>query len=305
MTKLVYCLVGLPGSGKSTFAKDLMKREPGKWLKVNKDLVREMLHNNVWSQENEELTRKVHDNTILAGLRYGKNIINDNTNLSKYSLRKLHKLLENVGDVKVIYKAFQVGVEECLRRNALREGKARVPDEVIKEMAKKAGIRNGNEIKDEEFYYPPKAQAKKYDNNNDLPKAIICDLDGSIAEISHRSPYDTAKCFADMPVSSVVDIVKMFHRDGHKIIFCSGREDTWYELTKDWLDTHVGIEYELFMRPSGNFTKDALIKETIFNEHIRDKYNVRAVIDDRLQVCQLWYQLGLPLFRVGDPDANF
>lgn len=66
------------------------------------------------------------------------------------------------------------------------------------------------------------------------------------------------------------------------------------------------IPYDhLHMRQTDDKRSDYIIKHEIYNEHIRDKYNILAAFDDRLQVCRLWYELGLPLFRVGDPDADF
>jgi hypothetical protein len=97
----------------------------------------------------------------------------------------------------------------------------------------------------------------------------------------------------------------MFDARGVKIIFCSGREDKYYDLSSEWLDKHVGVNYSLYMRPSGNIEKDSIIKKNIFDTHIKDKYFIEAIIDDRLQVCQLWHELNLPLFRVGPPDASF
>ena len=64
-------------------------------------------------------------------------------------------------------------------------------------------------------------------------------------------------------------------------------------------------EWEIHMRKAGDNRKDAIIKKELFDEHIRDKYYVDYIVDDRLQVCRLWYSLGLTILRVGDPDANF
>lgn len=60
------------------------------------------------------------------------------------------------------------------------------------------------------------------------------------------------------------------------------------------------------MRPKNDNRKDSVVKKEMFDKYIRDKYYIEAVFDDRLQVCQMWHnEIGLPLFRVGDPDADF
>ena len=66
------------------------------------------------------------------------------------------------------------------------------------------------------------------------------------------------------------------------------------------------FEFEhLFMRKTGDFRQDAVIKKEIYDQFIKDKYYIEFVLDDRLQVCRMWYDLGLTLLTVGDPDADF
>jgi len=89
------------------------------------------------------------------------------------------------------------------------------------------------------------------------------------------------------------------------VILLSGRKEKHRRQTSQWLEDHVITFYShLHMRPDDD-RKDVIVKEEQYNEHISGKYNVLMVIDDRLQVCRLWHRLGLPLFRVGDPDADF
>lgn len=304
--KIVILLRGLPASGKSSYARELLKKEPLKWKRVSRDDLRAMFDNSDFSAINEDFIRKIRDQLIVSSLRDGFNVIVDDTNLVPSTVKKLHKLVASVGDVKVIHMPFNTSVDECLKRNALREGVAKVPEKVIHSMAKSCGADRGYKLEVKETYYPALyTQIETYKVNAELIPAIICDIDGTIAHIDHRSPYDTGKCLRDTPVPCVVDMIKMFHKNGYKIIFCSGREDQYRDLTEQWLNENVGVEHLLYMRPTGHSTKDFIIKEAIFNEHISGKYNVKAVIDDRLQVCRLWHRLGLPLFRVGDPEANF
>lgn len=89
------------------------------------------------------------------------------------------------------------------------------------------------------------------------------------------------------------------------VIIFSGRDSICRELTVEWLNEN-GIKFHnLFMREMGNIEKDSIIKRRLFEENIRGKYFIEYVLDDRLQVCRMWYSLGLTLLRVGDPDADF
>jgi len=139
------------------------------------------------------------------------------------------------------------------------------------------------------------------------PKAIIVDLDGSYALIGNRSPYDASRCHeVDFPHMHVIDAVHLYHQSGYQVIFCSGREDKDRASTEAFIDKHSpGMEHRLLMRKTGDMRSDDIIKEEIFNAEIKDKYWIGAIFDDRLKVCKLWYRLGLPLFRVNNPEASF
>jgi predicted kinase len=303
--RTVYILKGLPASAKSSFARDLMKREPGRWVRVNRDDLRAMFHNSVYSQDNEEFVRGIQDQLILRALRDGMDVIVDNTHLVSQTLRKLHRLLASFGDVKVIEKAFNISIAEAKRRNALREGTARVPDHVIDGMARGAGIDRGRVLEDKEFYYPAlEQQVKKYKAGKDLPVAVICDLDGTLALLNGRNPFDASKCDRDLPNTPVIECVKSMHAAGHAIIFMSGREDKYREPTERFIAEHLpGIPYELHMRSSNDGRKDAIVKGELFDAHVAEKYNVLFVLDDRNQVVDFWRSIGLTVFQVA--EGNF
>jgi len=122
----------------------------------------------------------------------------------------------------------------------------------------------------------------------------ICDIDGTLAEFRHhRGPFDEHKVLGDSPLPTtkiIADLVKL----GNKVIFFSGRTDGCKEDTTKWLTTHIpDFDIELYMRKAGDFRGDDIVKKEMYDTHIKDKYNVIAVFDDRLKVCRMWYELGL------------
>jgi len=120
--------------------------------------------------------------------------------------------------------------------------------------------------------------------------------------MSDRSPYDWKRVGEDSVNVPIAQILKTARQD---IILLSGRDSICRDETIAWLEKH-NINYDkLYMRPEGDNRKDVIIKKELFDNHVRDKFNVSFVLDDRLQVCQLWHSMGLTLLRVGDPDANF
>src|SRR5260221_208198 len=104
--RTLFILKGIPASGKSTFAHDLLKREPDRFKRVNRDDLRMMIDAGAWSPEKEEFIREVQDTLIRSAFNNGYDVILDNTSLVPTTLKKLHRLAEQVGDVKVIEKGF-------------------------------------------------------------------------------------------------------------------------------------------------------------------------------------------------------
>ena len=114
--------VGLQASGKSTFFRE---RFAGTHEHVSKDLFR----NN--KNPNRRQAQLIED-----ALGAGRSVVVDNTNPAVEDRRPLIQLGRKHG-AKIVGYYFDASVRECLRRNAGREGKARVPDVAIFAAAKK------------------------------------------------------------------------------------------------------------------------------------------------------------------------
>ena len=138
------------------------------------------------------------------------------------------------------------------------------------------------------------------------PEAIIVDLDGTLADSSHRSPFFSTfdEIMNDKVIRHVAEMVKMsYYCYGRNILFVSGRggREGEREATEAWLaakieiDTNGSSVSRLFTRKVGDGRDDTIVKLEIFNNHIRDKYDVKLVLDDRPLVCRLWSDLGLPV----------
>lgn len=137
--------------------------------------------------------------------------------------------------------------------------------------------------------------------------AIIVDLDGTLAIHNGRRPYEYHKCDTDLPNAPVVALVRAMDCRVDEIIFLSGREDSCYDLTRAWICKHVSplhVDSPLFMRATGDYRKDALVKREIYEEQIAPEYDVLFVLDDRDQVVNMWREkLGLTCLQVA--PGNF
>ena len=139
------------------------------------------------------------------------------------------------------------------------------------------------------------------------PKTIICDLDGTLALMNGRDPFDASSCENDLLNVPVHTILKTFQNQNNQyntIVFVSGRSDKYRAETERWLEKVAKFtHFMLFMRKEGDFRKDSIVKLEIFNKHIRNDYDVSFVLDDRNQVVEMWRSLGLTCMQVA--DGNF
>ncbi len=135
-----------------------------------------------------------------------------------------------------------------------------------------------------------------------LPLAIICDLDGTLAHLNGRSPYDASGCLDDGLNEPIAHIVRTYAGTGVAVILMTGREARYRRPTEQWQIKH-GIPYAaLHMRRTKDFRKDAIIKTELFDAHIRGKFEVLFLLDDRNQVVEMWRTLGLTCLQVAPGD---
>ncbi len=149
--------------------------------------------------------------------------------------------------------------------------------------------------------YAPRPEWVPAQQDIALPAAIIVDIDGTIAKMGDRSPYEWSKVGLDKPHEDIIDAAYRLKGAG-MIILVSGRDESCRAETEEWLsDVGMGF-WKLYMRPAGNNEKDTIIKERIYREHILGKYHVDYVLDDRASVVAMWRSLGLRVLQVADGD---
>jgi len=67
--------------------------------------------------------------------------------------------------------------------------------------------------------------------------------------------------------------------------------DRCEQETKKRLNENKIPRDELHMRKTDDVRKDSVVKKELYDEFIKDKYNVRFVIDDRPQVVRMRREL--------------
>lgn len=300
---------GLPGSGKTTLARAWVDADPARRARVNRDDVGTQLHGRRFygdrqlSHSTEKAITVAQHAQIRALLDKGVDVICDDTNLARRTARELRQLAVLAGADFEIVDLLDTPLDTVLERNARRASTpAFVPEDVIRAKAAKHGGRNAYEV-------PLTAEsdgavtAAPYEPSAGAPPAVMVDIDGTVALMAGRSPYDETRVHEDGANSAVIVAVRAMHAAGHAVVFCSGRTAACREATEKWLAEHVAVPYEaLYMRAEGDMRKDSIVKVEIFDREIRHRWNVVAVFDDRRQVVDAWRALGLTVFQVAPGD---
>lgn len=297
---MIILTVGIPGSGKSTWAKEYIKDRP-ETIRVCRDELRLMLGGKAMlDNKGERLVTKLVEHAIAN--KGNKNIIVDQTNCN---LKYLKQLVNFASSFDIVYfEVFNVSTEEAIKRDSNRENP--VGEEIINRMYK-----GFLEVYEEyTLFDPPQIMKKGYSPpalisniQNDRPKAVIFDIDGTLAHSNgKRGFFEWNKVGLDDVDHKVRNALLNYQQCNYKIIIMSGRDGICREETEGWLRENY-ITYDgLFMRQVNDMRKDSIIKEELYRQHVEPFYNVEAVFDDRNQVVNKWREMGLKCFQVAEGD---
>lgn len=123
---------GIPGSGKSTWAREQVRRSQGKTKRVNRDDLRAMIDDSRWSRTNEKHINFLREYVIGHYLDEGFSVVIDDTNCKTAYVKSLIEKFGRRPGLTVQVKVFDTDLAVCLVRNGGREGAAYVPEDVIR-----------------------------------------------------------------------------------------------------------------------------------------------------------------------------
>lgn len=276
-------LSGLPGSGKTTEARAEVVAN-GNSARVNRDDLRAMLFNSVWSGKREQVVIDCEKAIAQVLFDHSMNPIIDDTNLSQRHRDMWADVAKQRGQHFGVHH-FAVDAATCRERDAKREkpvGRA-----VIDRMALQNGMIEWGE-----------------------KPLLLCDIDGTLSDGSHREhlvngekkdwPAYFALLSDDAPNSYVIHKVNDLYST-HTVCLVSGRPDTYQHETMRWLEKQ-GVPYQwLFMRAGSDKRPDTDIKAD-FLKHL-PKEKIALVLDDRPSVCRMWEENGLTVEWVRGRDC--
>lgn len=295
----VILTTGLPASGKTTWAKEEYAKDPEGTILTSRDDIRKMLGCfPVGTKEQEELVSKIQDAVIVRGVKAGKRVIVHDTNLNQKSPKRIKRLFD--GDVQFHVADFtNVSADECIRRDALRDNP--VGTTVIRNMARQ--LNKPWRLTDE--WMNDIVLSPLYVPRFSAPKAILFDIDGTVAKHVARSPYDYSRVKTDAVHQHIRKLINGYFDSGYAVFGFSGRPDidNVRQDTQEWLDLHKVRYHKLYMRPSDMLTdNDADVKQFLFDTYLRDNYNVEIMLDDRDRVVRRMRKLGLNVLQVNYGD---
>lgn len=311
MTLQLVITRGLPASGKTTWARAWVANDPVRYARVSRDDFRQMLYGAgpdvtsyqaYFAAENlhvrEAAVTAAEREAVRGLLENGRNVVVDDTNLRVRYVRQWAELARDHGAEFRIEDFTHVPAEECVRRDEMRGLK--VGYRVIMDMAAKlASMGDALDAADEATY-----GGYRYEPDVTLRPAWIVDIDGTLAKMNGRSPYDLTRVSEDEPNHPVIATAHAlaYGPGAPSILAVSGREGTEQCRvdTEDWLDLHVPFVDEILMRAEGDHRDDAQVKLEILRDQIAPRYHVLGVLDDRNRVVRMWRRVGLPCFQVAD-----
>ena len=289
---------GIQGSGKSTWA--IGQAGNADHIRVSQDDLRVQLFNKTHGVD-EDLITEVETAMVRTALKMGKNVVIDAMHLQQRYINRWQRLGYPVEIVE-----FHAPLDDLLARNAQRE--RQVPEEVIRRNFEKFTNKDGSlrkvSLKPEQ-YVTARFQSYQEFRDRTKPEAFIFDVDGTLAyNDGHRSFYDYSAVYGDAVKYEVASVANDLSHT-HHIIIVTGRKAEALAETKRWLRDNRITYDEIFAREDGDERPDAIVKYEILRDEIAPHYDVLGVFDDRPSVCEMWRNVEVPTFQVGDPDVRF
>lgn len=333
---------GIPGSGKTTWAKAQVKNDPisGNSKRINRDDIRtlrfgEEYHKGKFPAKSEQEVSRIQNQLIKEGLNQGKTVYCDDTNLNPNIIINLSQIAKD-SNSELKQEYFDVPVDECKRRNQIRaeQGGRKTPNFIIDNMAKKAYGKDGS-IK--EFRIGEKT-VFAYDRSgsdgekvvDDFNKAadrkygelsggtMNFDMDGTLADtrhISNKYMYGKKRNFDKFhkasefcpPNEAVVELARQAHQNGVPITVTTARSDDYAHETINWLKNNGIPVRRLYMRPSGDFRSDFEVKREILAAAEKSGIFFAHCVDDNPQAVDAWKKSGIvvteiPFHKPVDPN---
>lgn len=294
MSKLII-LQGPPCSGKSTWSAEYKHQEDPEAVIVNRDDIRYELGNGKYTMKREDEVTEIEYYRVINGLKDGKTVILDATNLNQTYLKKW---LELPIEYTYEFKEFYVPYAEAMKRSKARKaaGGLYISRDIMTKFYKKYYPKEfREELTDKRVIREPEVR---------LPSIVICDLDATLALHQGREPFEWDLLKTDKMDPRLRLLLNNF-MGLYKVIFVTGRPESARLATTEWLqdpENKLHDNWVLYMRKNNDFSHGDDYKEKVYREKIEGKYNVLCVFEDSNKCVTRWRELGLLTCQVENSD---
>ena len=329
--------VGVPGSGKSTIAKQLKAADPENVVVVERDETRTMIAGEGYHRKNpdkqvENQVTVINEKLIKQGLAAGKTVVVSDTNINPRNVQNVTKIGRDYG-AEISFEHFDVPPEECKRRNKARgaAGGREVPHHVMERMISQAYGDDGHlkemkmASKTGKLFFVPKStpgsrlidkynQKAEFDNPITERGAVIVDVDGTLASNAHDAEgflhqpdgkqYDKFfKAIAKAPVNSQVrDLAnRMRDEEGLNIVLLTGRSDSAAAELLQFVKKSGIKASRVICKKADDFRPDYDFKHEVIENMKKDGLVPVHAIDDREQSINTLQAHGIMVSRVDTP----
>ena len=145
-----------------------------------------------------------------------------------------------------------------------------------------------------------------------MKDCFIFDIDGTVADNKHRAIHlegrpkrwdlYNATMADDPPINHIVEVAKSIKSAGGTIVFCTGREEPFREITQAWLNNVMPFFEGLYMRAEKDYRPDEIVKLELLNRIKADGFNPLMAFEDRNKVVAMWRSNGVPCAQVAPGD---
>ena len=270
-------LRGLPGSGKSTRAREIGK-ESGVAGRINRDDLRAMLFDGIWSGQREKIVIEIEKAIAQVLIKNKFTPIIDDTNLSQ-SHKDMWQSFCHDNNVTCEMETMPTSLADCIKRDNLRAKS--IGEAIINKMALDNGMIDFGE-----------------------KPIVIVDIDGVISDGTKREHFIALKdgrpkkdwdsyfreMVIDEPITHVINWVNELAKE-YQICLVSARPDTYQLETLWWLRSvaHVHFDY-IFLRKGSDKRPDIQVKSEVLEK--LPKSQIFMILEDRPRLVKMYKEKG-------------
>lgn len=287
---------GIPGSGKSTWAKKWVEKDPEHRIRFNWDDIRNMM-GPYWvvTRENTGIMKVMRESFLTKMMDKCWDIVIDNMNLNPKEYEYYNNVINNYNKIHDIqyeleFKDFFISVDECINRDALRTNP--IGEKTIREIYSKYR------------HFIQTTNVEKYVNNlvkpdPNKPYCVVIDMDSTMCFNTNKRPWygegAAEEMINDIENFGVCETVWALMQE-YPIIVATGRDTSQEEVTRKWLSQHRIDPIKYYFRTEGDYRKGTVVKKEQIEKIMKD-YNILVIFEDSEPIVQMYRDMGLTVLQ--------